>query len=76
MRSGEPSAFQVGATCMADCADEKTGITRQGLSANIGVRQARAEASTLSSGSQNLLASPLTCMWSAPARRHSFCQAT
>ena len=55
--------------------EEKTGIASAGLSGNSGVRQARADAITLSSGSQNLLASPLTCMWSAPARRQIFCQA-
>lgn len=76
IRSGEASAAQVGAACLADCADENTGITTHGFDSNIGVRQARADAITLSSGSQNLLAMPLTCMWSAPARRHSFCQAT
>ena len=36
---------------------------------NIGVRQARAEAITDSSGSQNLLRRPLTWVWSMPASR-------
>ena len=58
--------------------DEKTGIASQPRPSpgNIGDRHARAEAKTESSDSQNLLRSPLTCMWSAPASRHSFCQAT
>ena len=48
----------------------------QGVLGDIGVRHSRAEAMTLSSFSQNLLPRPLTCMWSAPASRQSFCQAT
>ena len=63
-------------TCAADWPEEKTGMTVQGFAANIGVRQARAERMTLSSGSQNLLRRPLTCMWSAPASRQSLDQAT
>ena len=56
--------------------DEKTGITVHGLWSNSGVRQARAEAITLSSDSENLFCRPLTCMWSAPASRQIFCHAT
>jgi hypothetical protein len=37
-----------------------------------GVRQLRAEAMTDSSGSRNLLRSPFTCSWSAPASLRIF----
>lgn len=50
-------------------------MAMQGLLANIGVRHSRADAMTLSSDSENLFCRPLTCMWSAPARRQNFCQA-
>ena len=62
--------------CAADWPEEKTGITVQGLLANIGVSIERAERMTLSSGSQNLLRRPLTCRWSAPASRQIFGQGT
>ena len=76
IRSVELRAAYVPGTCRADWPEENTGITVHGLSSNIGVRQACAEVITLSSSSENLFCSPLTCMWSAPASRHSFCQAT
>ena len=40
------------------------------------VMRLRAASIALSSVSQNLLRSPLTCRWSAPARRQNFDQAT
>ena len=75
-RSVEPSPAKVPGACRTVCPDENTGMQRHGLSGNIGVRHSRAEAMTLSSVSENLLSSPLTCMWSAPASRQIFCQAT
>ena len=61
-RSADCSRSHVGAACLTVWPDENTGITVQGLSANIGLMHARAEAITLSSSSWNLLAIPLTCM--------------
>ena len=75
IRSVEPRPAKVPGACRTVWPDEKTGIVRHGLSSNIGVRHSRAERITLSSVSENLLARPLTCMWSAPASRQIFCHA-
>src|ERR1039458_7826593 len=78
MRSVEPRALNVSGAWRADWPEEKTGmISHPGEGGgNIGVRQARAEAMTDSSDSQNLLRRPLTWVWSTPARRHNFWNAT
>src|SRR4029077_14818886 len=76
MRSVDWRAAKVPGACLADWPDENTGITVYGFFAKRGVRHARADSMTLSSGSENLFASPFTCMWSAPASRQIFCHAT
>ena len=55
-------AANVAGACLPVCPEENTGMTVQDLDANMGVRQDCADATTLSSGSQNLLARPFTCM--------------
>ena len=49
IKSVDCNAAQVPGACLMVCPDENTGITVHGLCANIGVRQARADAITLSS---------------------------
>ena len=50
-------------------------MTKAGADSLSGVRQARAESIDDAPSSANLLRSPLTCMWSAPATRHNVDQA-